>query len=128
MKKVTTEEKEQILNEVLSETQQELKKAGFGLPKLIVKLGELLEAQKPISCIKGKEANGGTVDFVDVPDNQTQIKALDMAFELGDHYPSKKVTAEVKHEFGELPVEVSLMFEKIYSKAKNDKKRKSPKL
>lgn len=35
-------------------------------------LKEGLEANKTISAIGGKEANGGTVDFIDVPDHKTR--------------------------------------------------------
>ena len=80
--------------EVISETQQALKDAGMGLPRLVVKLGELLDAQKSISCVSGKDAGTKTMDFIEVPDNATQIKALDMAFELGNHYPPKNQKVE----------------------------------
>ena len=54
------------------------------------KLKELCEATKPISCIKGKEADGGTVDFVDVPDNQVQLGAVKTVIELyGDKAAEK---------------------------------------
>jgi hypothetical protein len=81
--------------QIMSETQKALDAAGLGLGRGLEKLNQLLEATKPISCIKGKEADGGTVDFVDVPDNQTQVKALDILLTLGDHYPGKKIKAEV---------------------------------
>lgn len=54
------------------------------------KLKALCEATKPISCIKGKEADGGTVDFVDVPDNQVQLGAVKTIIDLyGDKAPDK---------------------------------------
>ena len=81
--------------QIMSETQKALEAAGLGLDRGLEKLNQLLEATKPISCIKGKEADGGTFDFVDVPDNQTQVKALDILLTLGDHYPGKKIKAEV---------------------------------
>ena len=118
----------QAKDEVISETQQALKAAGMGLPRLVVKLGELLDAQKSISCVSGKDAGTKTMDFIAVPDNATQIKALDMAFNLGDHYPSKKVTADLNHNINELSPEVSSLFSKIYEKGKNDKKRSKAKL
>jgi hypothetical protein len=82
---------------IMSETQQALDDAGLGLDRALAKIEQLLEATKPISCIKGKEADGGTVDFVDVPDNQTQVKALDILLTLGNHYPPKELKAEVNH-------------------------------
>jgi hypothetical protein len=95
MKKVTDQEKEKIRDGEFSATQAAMQKADLGLGRGLQKLNQLLEATKPISCIKGKEADGGTVDIVDVPDNQTQVKALDILLTLGDHYPGKKIKAEV---------------------------------
>jgi hypothetical protein len=95
MRKVTDKEKQDIHDEIFSATSAAMQAAGLGLDRGLLKLDQLLEATKPISCIKGKEADGGTVDFVDVPDNQTQVKALDILLTLGDHYPGKKIKAEV---------------------------------
>jgi hypothetical protein len=70
------------------------------------KLDDLLNAQKPIAATvihkagksKGaRDADESTTDFIDVPDNQVQIKALDMAFTLRDDYPYKKLKADVNH-------------------------------
>lgn len=83
--------------EAACETRKQMEAAGFTFQRLMEKLDDLLNAQKPISCIRGKEADGGTVDFIDVPDNQAQIKALDMAFTLRDDYPCKKLKADVNH-------------------------------
>jgi len=83
--------------EVMCETRRKMEAAGLGLDRGLTKLDQLLEATKPISCIKGKDADGGTVDFVDTPDNQAQCKALDMLLSLGDYYPTKKFKGEVNH-------------------------------
>lgn len=77
---------------------REMEKAGLGLDRGLKKLDELLECTRPISCIKGKDADGGTVDFVDVPDNPSQAKALDMLFTLGDYYPDKKIKQDLRVE------------------------------
>lgn len=97
MGKLTTEQNIKIENEVMHETRAAMEKSGMGLDRGLLKLEQLMEATKPISCIKGKEADGGTVDFVDVPDNQTQIKALDMYFTLRGDKPPKEIKAEVNH-------------------------------
>lgn len=119
--------------EVMNETRKALLDADLGLSRGLRKLNQLLEATKPrlrrhLSCIKGKDADGGSVVFVDIPDNQTQIKALDMLLNLGDYYPSKKINAEVNHLVTELPPDLQAMFDKIYSKGEHDQKRSAPEL
>jgi hypothetical protein len=81
----------------MCETRRKMEEADLGLDRGLRKLGELLECTKSVSCIKGKDADGGTVDFVDVPDNPTQAKALDMLLTLGDYYPDKKIKANIRH-------------------------------
>lgn len=51
---------------------------------------EGLEATRTISAIGGKEANGGTVDFVDVPDFAVREGYLKMAYQLKDKFPAAK--------------------------------------
>lgn len=92
--------------EVMCETRRKMEAANLGLDRGLSKLNELLEATKPISCIKGKDADGGTVDFVDVPDNQAQVKALDILLSLGDYYPDKRV--KNKHE-GEVKLKIEVI-------------------
>lgn len=65
-------------------------KMGLTDDSLIQKLMDLKEAQRTVSAIGGKDANAGTVDFVDVPDNPVQLKALEMAFKLKDKFPTNK--------------------------------------
>jgi len=81
-----------------------LDEMNLGVHRGLSKLDELLEATKPIAALvigkpgkdkKSKDADEATHDFVDVPDNQTQIKALDMLFKLNGSYPSEK--HEVNH-------------------------------
>jgi hypothetical protein len=63
--------------------------------RLSGKLQDLLEAQRTVSAVGGKDANAGTVDFVDVPDNPVQLKALEIALKLKDKFPSSKVDQTV---------------------------------
>ncbi|MDD5006428.1 MAG: hypothetical protein PHS33_08040 [Candidatus Omnitrophica bacterium] len=93
--------------EARKETLAAMNEMDLGLTRGLSKLNDLLEAQKPIAALivgkpgkdkKSKDADEATHDFVDVPDNQTQIKALDMLFKLGDHYPSQKIDANVNHQ------------------------------
>ena len=65
--------------------------AGLTRERYMAKLDECLEATKPISCIKGKDADGGTVDFIDVPDYRVQLDAVKMIISLyGDNAPVKQ--------------------------------------
>ena len=63
---------------------------GMGLSDavLLIKHRELLNAQKQISGVK--DADGGSVEFIEVPDYQTQIKALESAYKLKGAYVEKK--------------------------------------
>lgn len=80
--------------------------ADLGLGRGLKKLDQLLESTKQIAATvihtagksKGpKEADSVTTDFVEVPDNQTQVKALDILLSLGDYYPEKKIKADLNH-------------------------------
>lgn len=84
----------------------EMIKANLGLDRGLEKLSQLLECTKPVAATvvrksgKSKEqpdADSTTCDFIEVPDNAAQAKALDMLFSLGDYYPDKKLKAEVNH-------------------------------
>jgi hypothetical protein len=81
--------------EAVAETRAIMERKGLKLNKGLKKLKDLMEAQKTVSAVSGKDAGAGTVDFVDVPDNPTQIKALDMFFRLRGDYPAEK--KDVKH-------------------------------
>ena len=51
--------------------------------RLLTKHEQLLEATKPISArIVGKDADEGTDDFIEVPDNPVQAKALELAYKI----------------------------------------------
>lgn len=70
--------------------------------KIIKKLDEFLEAQKTVSCVSGKDAGAGTVDFVDVPDYMTQLKAIDI---ITDIRGLRKRKLDVNHK-GNLTINV----------------------
>jgi hypothetical protein len=82
----------QILKEpkVIATIQDMMDKAGLSNEKLLEKHVELLNATKTISCVSGKEAGSGSVDFVDVPDYQTQFKALEASYKLKGAFVEKK--------------------------------------
>lgn len=103
----------QAADTAICKTRQAMERAGFTFPRLMEKLDDLMNAQKPIAATvvhkagrgKGaKDADESTTDFINVPDNQVQIKALDMAFTLRDDYPCKKLKADVNHSGGEVVV------------------------
>lgn len=82
MKATVKQNAEKAAKFAMSQTERELERAGLSLSVGMKKLKALLDAQKTVA---------GSVDFVEVPDNPTQLKALDMLFTLGDHYPAKKM-------------------------------------
>ena len=60
-------------------------------PVYIQKLAELMNATRTVSCVKGKDANSGTVDFVDVPDYPVQLNTVKTIIGLyGDNAPVKQ--------------------------------------
>jgi hypothetical protein len=71
--------------------ERRLRRAGLPRSYYMKKLKDLCECTKSISCIRGKEADGGTVDFVDVPDNAVQLNAVKEVIALyGDRAAEKK--------------------------------------
>jgi len=52
---------------------------------------DAMKAVRTVSCISGKDANAGTVDFVDVDDHPTRLKAVDMIHKVRARYVEKKV-------------------------------------
>jgi hypothetical protein len=67
-----------------------LEEAGLTRQYYINKLKELCEAEKTVSCVSGKGAGAGTVDFVDVPDSRVQLDAVKTIIGLyGDNAPVK---------------------------------------
>ena len=74
----------------VNDTERRLKRSGLTRSYYLLKLKALCECTKPISCIRGKEADGGTVDFIDVPDNSVQLNAVKTVIALyGDEAPAK---------------------------------------
>ena len=90
-------------DKVICKTEQRLKKAGLTRSYYMKKLKDLCEAQKSVSCVSGKDAGAGSVDFVDVPDNQVQLGAVKEVIALfGDRAAEKK---NIKHT-GDLKIEI----------------------
>lgn len=83
--------------EIANERQKFMEKKGLGLDYLLVRIKYLCEATKPISCVKGKDADGGTVDFIDVPDNAAIAKGVDLGLNVGGFYPPKELKADINH-------------------------------
>jgi len=54
---------------------------------------EAFEANRTISVVNGRQASGGTTDFVDVPDWQTRMKATELGYKVRGKLTDK---AEVK--------------------------------
>lgn len=74
------------------QTNEIMESMGLTDKRLYSKLDELIEAKRTVSAISGRKANAGTVDFVDVPDYQTQVKAIDIALKLKAKYPKDNQT------------------------------------
>jgi len=109
----------QAAKHALNETERRLKRAGLSRPYYLKKIKEFCEATKAISCISGKDAGSGSVDFVDVPDYQTQVQGVKMIIDLyGDKAPVKSdVSGEIKTVSGLTP-ELQEMFTAIFGGAK----------
>lgn len=68
-----------------------MEKAGITDDKLVDVIKEGLQASRTISAIPGTEANGGTVDFVDVPDHHARHKFLKTAVDIKGLEAAKQV-------------------------------------
>lgn len=78
-------------DKAINRTHELMESIGLTRPYYLTKLKTLCEATKPISCIKGKDADGGSVDWVDVPDNTVQLNAVKTVISLyGDEAPKKE--------------------------------------
>jgi hypothetical protein len=74
-----------------------LEKHGVTDDKLASVLLDGLEANRTISTISGKEANGGTVDFVDVPDYAVRHKYLETGLKVKNKFPTNDgTTVDIK--------------------------------
>lgn len=75
-----------------SKTWEELMEQHFPDSKLSKVIDEGLEATRVISAVNtGKEANGATTDFVDVPDHAVRHKFTETALKLKKKFPSEKM-------------------------------------
>jgi len=75
-----------------------MEEKGISNNKLLNKVNEGLEATRTISAVKGTSANGGTTDFIDVPDYATQHKYLETALRLKKIINDKSLGIELKDE------------------------------
>lgn len=72
-----------------------LDKMGLSDEMLIGKHKQLLDAQKTISVVSGKDAGANSMDFVDVPDSQVQVKALELAYKLKGSFAAEKKEIQI---------------------------------
>ena len=76
--------------------------AGIDVTRLAKKHNELLDCQKVISAmvINDRDADSQTNDFIEVPDGQVQVKALELAYKVrGDFAP--ELHAVVTESYGD---------------------------
>lgn len=52
---------------------------------------DAMRATRTVSCVSGKDAGSGSVDFVDVEDHPVRLKAVDMVHKVRGRYVEKKV-------------------------------------
>lgn len=81
MGRLTPEQAAQITQRVQCRTEARFRRA-FNDTKLLEKAKELFDAKKTVSCVGGKDAGAGTVDFVDVPDYRVQLDAMKLICDL----------------------------------------------
>jgi hypothetical protein len=74
----------------------------FADKRLLEKCDELFDAKKAVSCVGGRDAGAGTVDFVDVPDYRIQLDAMKLICELSGRI-KKKVDV---NQSGNITIEV----------------------
>ena len=51
---------------------------------------DAMNATRTVSCVSGKDADSGTVDFVDVDDHPTRLRAVDMVHKVRGRYVETK--------------------------------------
>lgn len=90
-----------------SEMARALEKAGVTSDRIARKVADLMDAKKVVSAVAGKDAGAGTVDFVDVPDNQVQLKAAELAGKFRGDF-----TEKVEHS-GQIAVVETVNFSDI---------------
>lgn len=74
----------------------------FDTDKRFGKILALTEAKRVISAVSGNAADGKTVDFIDVPDNQVQLAATKEALKLAGDYPEDRVQLDTGPGFESL--------------------------
>ena len=78
-----------------------MEEAGITDKLLQKKIMEGLDATRTISAVKGTNANGGTTDFIDVPDFLARHKYLETALKL-----KKRLTDRVDVTTGDKPIPI----------------------
>lgn len=68
--------------EVAEAFEQLAEKLGLGKESVVASTVNLMMATKTVSAIGGKDANAGTVDFIEVPDNPTRLGATKLGAQL----------------------------------------------
>ena len=93
----------------VSATLQDLmEKSGLGDKNLLSVHKDMLQASRTVSAVSGKDANAGTVDFIDVPGWQARGKALEMGYKLkGAFIEKKEITGP---NGGAIPVHFTVKF------------------
>lgn len=106
-KKQAGSQASQILKkpQVKSQLYAALDRAGLSDSTLAKKILEWINAQKTVSAIAGTDAGAGTVDFVDVPDYTTQVKAGEMICKMRGHFAEK-----IEHEIiGNMSININVI-------------------
>jgi phage terminase small subunit len=62
-----------------------LDRAGVTDDKIAETIGEGMQANKPISAVGGRDASEASVDFIDVPDWPSRLKATELASKMKGH-------------------------------------------
>lgn len=95
--KTASDQVSQILAEPKTKSafQALLDKAGVSDERIANKINALMDAKKTVSCVSGKDAGAGSVDFVDVDDNPVQLNTVKLVCQLKGHLVEKQeVTIE----------------------------------
>lgn len=81
-----------LQNPLIKQTYCEiLDKAGVTDEACAKVLADAMKAMRTVSCVSGKDAGSGSVDFVDVEDHPVRLKALDQIHRVRGRYIEKRV-------------------------------------
>jgi phage terminase small subunit len=83
-------------------------RVGLSDAKVFQTHAEMMAATRTVSAISGKDANAGTVDFIEVPDWQARGKAVDMAHKIKGRFVEKKEVSGP--DGGAIPVHFTVKF------------------